>query len=94
MCAFISQSKIDGLLFYMLFLLISKLIQIIVNMYFIIASTKFVVNIIPPILNKNKEKLYKGVIYHLYRFIIILLITILNSTFIYFFANKILVKFI
>ena len=94
LCAFVSQNKINGLLFYILFLLLSKLIQIIINMFFIVTSTKYAVNIIPSLLNKNKEKIYRSLVYQFYRFAMILLLTILNSTFIYFFVNKILVHFV
>lgn len=91
---FLSAYQIKGLIFYLLFFIVSKLLYILIMLYFSVISLKYIVKFVDCILSKNRENLYKTIVYHFYRFIIVLLVVIVNSTLIYFLSNKIIGLFI
>lgn len=91
--AFLLNYKIKGLFFYLLFFIFSKLIYIALMIYFGVVAIRFAIKIVDSIASKNREELYKTVVYHFYRFIIVIVSSILNSMLIYLFANKILCLF-
>lgn len=91
---FASAFHVKGLIFYLLFFIVSKLLYTVIMLYFSIISMKYIVKFIDSVINKNREELYKTIVYHFYRFIIILIIVIVNSTLIYFLGNKIIGLFI
>ncbi len=88
---FVLTKGIKGLLFYLIFLFISKLIYIMIVLYFIIVSTRFSKNLIYYLIKKKRDDLFNSIILHFYRFLIVIIISLINSTLIYFFANKVLV---
>ena len=92
--AFIYTFKIKGFGFYLLFLMATKLIFLLLIFYFIIVSIRFTYKIIGALIYKNKENLYDTVINQFARFVIILILIILNSSMIYFLTNKFLTIFI
>lgn len=87
---FLMSFKIKGLLFYLIFIISSKLIYLVVMLYFSVMCIRFIWEILEALVYKNKENLYKNIIYHFYRFVIILFILIINSIFIFLFSNNIL----
>jgi stage II sporulation protein M len=91
---FISIYKLKGLLFYLLFFLVSKLIFILLTLYFSIMCIRFSYHLIDAIIHKNKESLYRYLTNHFYRFTLLVVITLINSTIIYFFSNNILEHFL
>ena len=91
---FIITKGLKGLLFYSLFFIICKFIYIIIIIYFTIMCTKYIENIIKYIKDKNKEYLYNSIINNFYRYIFVLIIVLLNSIFIYFYGNKLLLSVI
>lgn len=91
---FLFNYELKGLLFYLLFFIASKLIYTVIMIYFSIISLRFVVKMIEALTTKNKEEFYRVIVYHFYRFVIVLIIIILNSGMIYLFANKIIGLFI
>lgn len=91
---FLGIYHFKGLLFYILFFILSKLLYILIMLYFSILSIRYLIKFVECIINKNRENLYKTIVYHFYRFIIVLLIIIVNSTLIYFLSNKIIMFFI
>lgn len=87
---FIVLYGIKGALFYLLYFLLIKGIYLILVIYFSTTSIKFIHRLITSIINKNNESLYNVIKYHFLRYIIILIITILNSCLIYFISGKII----
>ena len=87
---FLVTFKLKGMLFYFLFILISKFLYIILMLYFSIMCLRFTYKLIDIFITKKREELYKTITYHFYRFIIIVLILVVNSVVIYFGANSIL----
>lgn len=88
---FIYLKGIKGIMFYLLFLFVSKLIYIVLILYFIVVSTRFSKSLIYYLVKRRKDELYNSIILHFYRFLIVIIISLINSTLIYFFANKVLV---
>ena len=91
---FIINRGFNGFIFYLLFIIICKLIYLIILIYFIIMCTKYVKNIISCILKKNREGVYISIINNFYRYIVVLIIITINSLFVYFYSNKILLHLI
>lgn len=91
---FMAAFHAKGLIFYLLFFIVSKLIYTAIMLYFSIISIRYIIKFVECIINKNREELYRTIVYHFYRFIIILVIVIVNSSLIYFLSNKILSLFI
>lgn len=87
---FIWVYHIKGGLFYLLFILTSKLVFVLLVMYFVIISVRYIKKFLDHFFSKNREELYKTIVFHFYRFVIVLGITIINSLLIFFFSNKIL----
>lgn len=91
---FMLNFKIKGFIFYLLFFVTSKLIYVAIMLYFVIISTKCAIKLVDAIMSKNKEELYRIVVYQFYRFLIVLFIIILNSTLVYLISNKLVSLFI
>lgn len=91
---FFSIAHLKGLLFYVLFFLTCKAIFILAIGYFVVFSIRYAAKFIDAIKNKNKEALYRTIVYHFYRFLIVLTIVLVNSTLIYFFSNILIKKII
>lgn len=87
---FISINSFKGLLFYSIFFILTKVVFILVILYFSIIALRYVAKFLDSVISKNREELYKTIVFHFYRFVIIFLIILMNSTLIYLFANKIL----
>lgn len=90
LCAFISVSHLKGFFFYLIFIVLSKLIFYIVLMYFIYISIKFTYNVVIKFVKKDQSGFYQLIIGHFYRFLIVLGVVLVNSGIIYLFTNKIL----
>lgn len=90
---FIVLYGIKGALFYLLYFLIVKFISILLILYFSFMSIRFIHKLIISIVNKKSDVLYNVIKYHFFRYIIIFIITLINSGFIYFFANRIVKLF-
>lgn len=78
-----------GLLLYLSFIIVNKLIYILIIIYMTIMGSKCTYKSWYYIIHKEKENLYREVTNSFYRYIIILIIIIINAIFIYFFGNKI-----
>ena len=91
---FIINKGINGLLFYIVFLLLCKFIYIILLLYFSIMCNKYIKNIIDNIIRKNREGVYNAIINNIYRYIIVITLITINSIFIYFYSNKLLLHLI
>ncbi len=94
LASFVAIYRLSGGLFYCLFFLVSKLPFIVIAIYFIIFSMRYIAKFLDYFFSKNKEELYKTIVYHFYRFAITLAVTTVNCLFIYFFANKIVSLFL
>lgn len=88
--AFLSFYGIKGFLFYFIFFIFSKVIYILLMLYFSVLSIKFVIKIVNLIKSKRTEEMHKTIVYQFYRFIIVLFGIIINSFAIYLFSHKIL----
>lgn len=93
MWAFISIYGIKGLLFYILLFIIVKLVYMIILLYFSSTSLNYSYKFIRLFYFKDKEKLTSNIVKYVFRFIIVLLIALFNSSIIYF-ASYRLVKLI
>lgn len=91
---FLAFYNIKGLLFYILFLLSSKIIYLLIIGYFIIFSLRYIVRFIDAIINKNREELYKTIVFHFYRYLMVLGAILINCTLIYFLSNRLIMFFI
>ena len=92
--AFILTYHFKGAVFYLLFFIISKLIFLVLVGYFSIMSLRYIATFLDHFFSKNKSELYKTIVYHFYRFAIVLGIAIINCGLIYLFANKLIRLFI
>ncbi len=92
--AFILTYHIKGAIFYLLFFIISKLIFLVIVGYFSIMSLRYIASFLDHFFSKNKSELYKTIVYHFYRFAIVLCVVILNCGIIYLFANKLIGLFV
>lgn len=92
--AFIWIYHLKGGIFYLLFFIFSKFIFVALAVYFAIVSMKYVKKFLDAFFSKNREELYKTIVYHFYRFAIILGLTVANSLLVYFLANRIVSLFI
>jgi len=86
--------SLSGTGFYLLFLLVCKLLFEVLLLFFSITSIKYGIRFIEAIVNKNKEVLTRSIVIHFYRFIIVLGIGLVNSVFIFFLGNVITKLFI
>lgn len=87
---FIVTYKLKGLLFYLVYFLSVKGVFLALVILFIIICTKSALKIIDSYRAKNKDQLYKTIKYSFIRLAIVLGISLINSTLIYFIANKVL----
>ncbi len=92
--AFIGLYSMKGLLFYLIFIVFTKLISIIVLLYFSSMAFNYSIKFIDSITSKNREAMSRAIVYHFYRFLIVLIITFANGFLIYLFGNKIVSLFI
>lgn len=92
--AFLWLYHLKGGLFYLLFVVTSKLIYLAIMIYFVILSIRYISKFLDSFFSKNREELYKTIVYHFYRFTIVLAVIIVNSIAIYFISNKLLETFI
>ena len=76
---FTSYLKIKGLIFYILFFFESKFINFVLLFYFISVSTSFALRLLKAIFEKNERGIFKSFYNHFFRFIIVLVATIVNS---------------
>ena len=88
--AFFTYNSFKGVLFYILFFIIIKLIYIILVLYFSVISIKFSKEFLKNLVQKNKSEVFHNLYLHFLRYVIVLGATLVNSTFIYFFSNKLL----
>lgn len=91
---FLYNYKFKGLLFYLLYLLSSKLVFITLLILFSIMSMRYIKKIIESFIAKKKENINHTIIYYFYGFITVLLVTLLNSTLVYFISNRLTCLFI
>ncbi len=94
LATFLFLYHLKGGLFYLLFFLVSKLVFILIMFYFVITSLRYIAKFLDYFFSKNREELYKTIVYHFYRFAIVLGATLVNCVLIYFFANSIIGLFI
>ena len=92
--AFASIYGFKGLLFYILYFIIIKLIFIICILYFTYMSTKFDIKLVYYLSKRKKEEVYRIFTNQLYRYLLVLITVILNCTLIYFLASKIISIFL
>lgn len=92
--SFIFLYHLKGGIFYLLFFVVSKLVYIVLVLYFAIQAIKYVSKFLDCFFSKNREELSRTIVIHLYRFGILFGATLLNSTIIYFLSNKIISLFI
>lgn len=92
--AFIGLYSMKGLLFYLIFIVFTKLISIIVLLYFSSMAFNYSIKFIDSITSKNREAMTRAIVYHFYRFLIVLIITLVNGFLIYLFGNRIVSLFI
>ena len=85
---FIVMYKLKGLLFYSVYFISVKLIYLILIVIFISVCIKATLKLIEAFKEKNKDQLYKTIKYSFIRLALVLLISLINSTLIYFLANK------
>lgn len=90
---FISLFSFKGFLFYFLFVLICKLVFLIIFLYFTVISLSYVLKFLDSSINKNKEQITHSIVKEMYRFLIVFITVILNSTFIFLFGNKLVSLF-
>jgi len=90
LCAFISFANLKGFFFYLIFIFLSKLIFLVVLMYFIYTSVQFTYSLVMKFIKKDQSGFYYLIIGHFYRFLIVLGAVLVNSSLIYLFTNKIL----
>lgn len=91
---FLSIDFFKGIVFYSLFLVVSKLVFLACLLYLSIISLSYSMKFIDAMISKNKEDLHRSIVLELYRFLIVFLVVILNSTFLYLFGNKLVGLFI
>ncbi len=91
---FLFNYKVKGLIFYCLFFLVSKFLFTLITLYFAVLSIRFVIKVLDALVSKNKEEFYKTIVYQFYRFLIVLMVVLVNSAAIYFLSNKIILLFI
>jgi hypothetical protein len=91
---FIKFYHLKGLLFYVLYFMSTKLIFYILLLYFIILSLRFSYKLVNSLIRKDTKELYTVIIYHFYRFLIVIFFSILNSAIIYFLSKLILSKMV
>lgn len=94
LAVFISIDFLKGLLFYTLFMLICKVVFLLIFTYFTVISLSYVLKFLDASISKNREELSRTVLREMYRFLIVFVIVLLNSTFIYLFGNTIVGMFI
>lgn len=92
--AFIYFYHLKGALFYILFVLFSKVIYFAIFGYFTIISLRYIAKFLDTFIVKNREELYKTIVFHFYRFLCTLIAIIANSFLVYLLSNRILGLFI
>ncbi len=92
--AFIYFYHLKGAFFYLLFVIFSKVIYFVLLLYFAVISLRYIAKFLDTFFSKNREELYKTIVFHFYRFLAVLLLSLANSTLIYFLSNLILKLFI
>lgn len=85
---FIVTYKLKGLLFYLIYFLLVKSVFLVLVILFIIVCTRSTLKIIASFKEKNKDQLYKTIKYSFIRLVLVLSISLINSTIIYFIGNK------
>lgn len=94
LAAFMTIYHIKGAIFYLLFFLVSKLIFILIVFYFIIISLRYIMKFLDHFFSKNREELYQTIVYHFYRFVIVLGVTMANCLIIYLLSNRLVQTFL
>lgn len=87
---FLGVYSIKGAFFYLAYLLFSKLLFLVIMLYFSIVSMRYTVKFIDAVVSKSRENLYNTIVYHFYRYLIVLIAVIINSAIVYFLANKVI----
>lgn len=87
---FYKTYKTKGLLCYLLLFISSKLIFIILVSYLFIISYKYTKRIINNITGKNKEYVFNITIPLIYKYTIVLIISLINNTLTLFITNKVI----
>lgn len=83
-----------GFIFYLLYFIVVKLIFDICILYFCYMSIKFDYKVTYNLVNKKKDIVYKIFVNQLYRYIILLVVIVVNSTIMYFLGNKLISLFL
>lgn len=91
---FFGVYKIKGLIFYILYFLVSKALFVVIMLYFSIVSIRYTVRFVDAILSKSRENLYSTIVYQFYRYLIVLVAILLESTIVFFVANKLVGLFL
>ncbi len=86
---FLGVYSVKGLFFYIVFLFTSKLLFLLIVLYFSIVSIRYSLKFVDAILSKSRENLYSTIVYQFYRYLLVLLAVLINSTIVFFAANKI-----
>lgn len=94
LASFVFLYHIKGAIFYLFFFFVSKLVYLLLILYFVVQSVKYVSKFLDYFFSKNKEELSKTVVMHFYRFATVFGLALINSILIYFLANKIISLFI
>ena len=63
-------------------------------LYFSILAIRYSINFIDAVISKSKENLYKTIVYHFYRYLVVLFVVIINSTLVFLLSNKVVSIFI
>lgn len=91
---FLNIFHIKGLIFYIIFIIIAKLLFILIMIYFSILSIRYSLNFLDSIISKNRENLYKTIVYHFYRYLVVLFLVFINCLLVFLLSNKIISVFI
>lgn len=91
---FISFYGFKGALFYLLFFLVIKLVFVFLALLFSMLAINFSYKLIKSIIDKNKEKIYKLLIEHIFCFGEVLILCVINSLLIYLLSHRIISLFI
>ncbi len=88
--SFIVIYKLKGLIFYLLYFILVKLVFIVLVILFISICIKSVIKLVDSFKRKDKDQLYKTIKYSFIRLVFVLIISLVNSILIYLFANKLI----
>lgn len=94
LAAFLSAYSFKGLLFYVLFSIVTKMILLTAFLYFVIVSISYVFKFLDGLISKNNEGIMRAIVKELYRFLIVLGVIILNATIVTLIGDKLIGLFL